>query len=58
MSFEKVKDNVYNVILSGNIEDLNQLTTLSNNAVCNDFNNVLQVSKEIMDGKRKVLKNE
>ncbi len=56
--FEKVKDNVYHVILSGNIKDLSQLTTLSSNASCNDFDNVLQVSKEIMDGKRKVLKNE
>ena len=56
--FEKVKDNVYNVILSGNIENLSQLTTISSNAVCNDFNNVLQVSKEIMGSKRKVLKNE
>lgn len=58
IDFETVKDNVYNVSISGNIENLEQLKNITRNLSCNNINNALEVSKEIMSGKRKVLTNE
>ena len=58
LSFEKIKDNVYNVDLSGNTDDLSSFDSLISTLSCNDLDKALKEAKDIMSGKKRVLKNE
>lgn len=58
LSFEEVQDHIYHLSFSYDINNIEALEKLVSDFVCNDLENSLLVSKEIMKGKRRVLSHE
>jgi len=58
LNSDLIRENVYNVNITGNIAELSELKQVTSVSSCKDPNNALTVSNEIMNVKRKILANE
>lgn len=58
LDFETIKDNVYNIDITSDIEELEGFKNIIASISCSDEQNAIKVSEEIMNAKRKVLTHE